>query len=271
MTRVFLCTFVAALLCMSAFAAGPETASSPHPNTNLVVVDVVVTDALHNPIHNLTAADFKVIENGQPQVIKSLEEHHSWDAAAPLPQAPRFPPGTFTNYTNAPLRGALDILLLDTLNTPMSAQADVRAQVLEYLKQVRPGTRMAIYGLTSRLILLQGFTSDPQLLSDVLNGKKGLPIANVFGTDQVNGSNPGEDNPAKDMTKNVDDESADALGNAPSASLMAANLKQFETQTQSFLLQTRTRYTLDALNQLARSLNGLPGERISSGYPVRFP
>jgi VWFA-related protein len=271
---VFLCTFVAALLCMSAFAAGPETASSPHPNTNLVVVDVVVTDALHNPIHNLTAADFKVIENGQPQVIKSFEEHHSWDAAAPLPQAPRFPPGTFTNYTNAPLRGALDILLLDTLNTPMSAQADVRAQVLEYLKQVRPGTRMAIYGLTSRLILLQGFTSDPQLLSDVLNGKKGLPIANVFGTDQVNGSNPGEDNPAKDMTKNVDDESADALGNAPSASLMAANLKQFETQTQSFLLQTRTRYTLDALNQLARSLNGLPGRKnliwLSGSFPVNI-
>ena len=135
-----------------------------------------MTDTRHNPIHNLTAADFKVLEDGQPQAIKTLEEHHSWDAAAPLPQVPRFPPGTFTNYTNAPLSGALNILLLDTLNTPMSAQADVRSQVLQYLKQMRPGTRMAIFGLTSRLILLQGFASDPGLLSDVRMERRAYPI-----------------------------------------------------------------------------------------------
>ena len=31
---------------------------------------------------------------------------------------------------------------------------------------------MAIFGLTTRLILLQGFTSDPALLSAVLNGRR---------------------------------------------------------------------------------------------------
>ena len=64
------------------------------------------------------------------------------------------------------------------------------------------------------------------------------------------------------------------MGNAPSASLMAANLKQFETETQSFLLQTRARYTLDALNQLARCLNGLPGRKnliwFSGSFPVNI-
>jgi VWFA-related protein len=273
--RAFLSTFVAALLCTPALAAQqattPQTAPNPHPGTNLVVVNVVVTDARHNPVHNLTKADSGVLENGQPQAIESFAEHHVWEAAAPLPQPPRFPPGTFTNYTNAPLSGALDILLLDTLNTPMSAQADVRRQILDYLKQVHPGTRMAIFGLTSRLILLQGFDSDPELLSDVLNGKKGQPNTSVPKTDQVNGSNPGEDNPTKDMPQDVDGDIVDALGNAPSATLMAANFKQFQTEMQSFLLQTRARYTLDALNQLARSLSGLPGRKNLIWFSGSFP
>jgi len=272
-TRAFLSTFVAVLLCVPALAAGQtpaaETASNVLAGSNLVVVDVVVTDTRHKPVHGLTAANFRVLEDGQPQAIKSFEEHHAWEAAAPLPQAPSFPPGTFTNYTNAPSSGALNILLLDTLNTPMSARADAQRQILEYLKRVRPGTRMAIYTLTSRLILLQGFTSDPELLSDVLNGKRGLPDAAVPKTDPASGESPGENNPTKEMTR--DGDGAMALGNAPSATLMAANIKQFETETQSYLLQTRARYTLDALNQLARSLCCLPGRKNLIWFSGSFP
>jgi VWFA-related protein len=229
------------LLCDPALSAGQSPAAEPastiQANTNLVVVDVVVTDAKHNPVHDLTEADFKVFENGQAQAIKTFEEHHTWEAAAPLPQVSKLSPGTFTNFTNAPASGALDILLLDALNTPMAAQSDVRNQMLKYLKETRPGTRMAIFGLTSRLILLQGFTSDPELLRDVLNGKKGLPKASIAIADQVNGDNPGADDPALEMAQ----EAADSMGNNPNAAQVAAGIQQFEAETQSFLLQTRAR------------------------------
>lgn len=271
MIRLFFISFIAALLSAPALARGqsatPEPASTIQANTNLIVVDVVVTDSRRNPIHNLTKSDFKVLENGLPQSIDSFEEHHAWEAAAPLPPAPEVPAGTFTNYTNAPSSGALNILLLDSLNTPMSAQANVRSQMLNYLKEARPGTRMAIFGLTSRLILLQGFTSDPELLCDVLNGKEGLPKASVAMTGQVDGDSPGADNPVIEMSQDV----AEAMGNNPGAEQLVANLQQFQAESQTFLLQTRARLTLDALNQLARSLGALPGRKNLIWFSGAFP
>ena len=149
----------------------------------------------------------------------------------------------------------------------MTAQANVRSQMMKYLKEAHPGTRMAIFGLTTRLIMLQGFTSDPELLSDVLNGKKGLPKASVAMTDQVNGDNPGADDPVMDMAQDV----ADAMGNDPDAAQMVANIQQFEAETQSFLLQTRARLTLDAMNQLARYLGALPGRKNLIWFSGSFP
>lgn len=274
MTRSFLSGLIAALLCAPMFSSGQSAATEPastiQASANLVVVDVVVTDNRHNPVHSLTNADFTVLENGHAQTIKTFEEHNSWEAATPLPAGPKLPPGTFTNYTNAPVKGALNILLLDALNTPISAQADVRNQMLGYLKNSRPGTRIAIFGLTTRLIMLQGFTSDPELLSDVLNGKKGLPKGSVAMTDQVIGDNPGADDPIMDMAQDV----AASTGNDPNAAQVVANLQQFEAQTQSFMLQMRARYTLDALNQLARYLTGMPGRKnliwFSGSFPVNI-
>ena len=280
MTRSLPCTLLAVLLSMPVLAAeqspAAQTASAKQASQDPVVVDVVVTDTLHHPVHNLAATDFKLFVNGQPQAIKSFEEHHAWEAAAPLPLAPNLPPNTFTNFTNAPSSGALDILLLDTLNTPMSAQARVRSQMLEYLKQSRPGTRMAILGLTSRLILLQGFTSDPELLSDVANGKDIRPSSPIAPPNQVKGDSGSADDTLKEPLAVTAQETAGALGNSPSPSLVAANLKQFEAESQSFLLPTRVRYTLDALNQLARSLYGLTGRKnliwVSGSFPANiFP
>jgi len=43
-----------------------------------------------------------------------------------LPALPKLDPGTYTNYSPTPASGALNILLLDTLNTPMKDQPVVR-------------------------------------------------------------------------------------------------------------------------------------------------
>ncbi len=259
---ICLCVF----LCLPACASG-QTAPAPmttiHTSSDLVVVDVVASDSRQNPVHQLTAADFTVLEDGKPQTVKSFEEHAT-SAPASLPPLPRLDPGIFTNYSVAPANGALNILLFDKLNTPMNAQMVVRDQVLKYLKEVPPGTRIAIFSLTTELRLLQGFTSNPELLRALVEGKKGNQGASPLMTDAVNGDEPGADDPMYDAL-------ADGLGNDPDAAMMLANLQQFEAEQQSFQLQIRARYTLDALNLLARYMSNLPGRKNLIWFSGSFP
>jgi VWFA-related protein len=237
-----------------------------HTSADLVVVDVVASDSQQNPVHKLTAADFTVMEDGKPQMVKIFEEHQT-QPSAPLPPAPKLDPGIFTNFSIAPANGALNILLLDKLNTPMDAQSVVRDQVLKFLKDVRPGTRIAIFSLTTELRLLQGFTSNPEILRALVEGKKGNQGASPLMNNATEGDQPGADDPMYDTM-------ADALGNDPDAATILANLQQFEVEQQSFLLQLRARYTMDALNQLARSMSALPGRKnliwFSGSFPVNI-
>ena len=69
----------------------PQTAASQQPSSNrsgssaevttirvrsnIVVVDVIVTDSKQNPIHGLEASDFTLTESGKPQQIRGMEEH----------------------------------------------------------------------------------------------------------------------------------------------------------------------------------------------------
>lgn len=260
-----LCVF----LCLPALAGGQTAPATAAPTTtirtssDLVVVDVVASDSQQNPVHQLTAADFTVLEDGKPQTVKIFEEHQT-QASAALPPAPKLAPGIFTNFSVAPVSGALNILLFDKLNTPMNAQMVVRDQVLKYLKEAPPGTRIAIFSLTTELKLLQGFTSNPELLRALVAGKKGTQGASPLMTDAVNGDAPGAADPMYDLDY-------DLLGNDPDAATMLASLQQFEAVQQSFQLQLRARYTLDALNVLARYMSSLPGRKNLIWFSGSFP
>ena len=81
----------------------------------------------------------------------------------------------------------MNVLLLDYLNTPLTYQPYARKQLLEYLSKAPAGTRIAIFALTDRLIMLQGFTSDMDVLKNALLSKKGAPQASDILTDPVNG------------------------------------------------------------------------------------
>ncbi len=244
--------------------AGPEKPETTlHANADLVLVDVTVNDTRQNPVHHLTAADFTVLEDGKPQTVKVFEEHAA-GPPTPLPPEPKFRPGMFTNFSAAPETGALNILLFDKLNTPMDAQTDVRDQVLKYLKEAPPGTRTAIFSLTTELKLLQGFTSDPELLRALVESKKGSQGASPMMDNAMEGDQPGADDPMMDTA-------TDALGNDPDAATILANLQQFEAEMQSFQIQLRQKYTLDALNQLARYMSNLPGRKNLIWFSGSFP
>ena len=260
------CSFFALILCSlsaAAQSAPAEPDATIRTNSDLVVVDVTVSDAQQNPVHHLTAADFSVLEDGKPQTVKVFEEHVATPKTQLSPM-PRFAPGMFSNFSAAPESGALNILLFDKLNTPMEAQSVVRDQVLKYLKEAPSGTRMAIFTLTTDLKLLQGFSSNPELLRAVVEGKKGNAGASPLLNDAVHGDEPGADDPLMDMA-------TDMVGNDPDGAMILANLQQFEAEQQSFQLQLRARYTLDALNQLARYLSNLPGRKNLIWFSGSFP
>ncbi|HEU5341672.1 VWA domain-containing protein [Edaphobacter sp.] len=262
---VLACTTVAA-----AQAQPPVQSKSPqqpaqsgitlHAQARLVVLDVVVTDARQNPVHNLTAANFTVLEKNAPQRIISFEEHSAMPAAEAAKAAPMptLPPGIFTNYTIVPPGSAVNVLLLDALNTPMRDQAYVRDQLKQYLNHARPDMRIAIFGLTTRLDLLQGFTSDPDLLKAFVNKK--LPKASPLLDDQVGGG--GQPEQLSDTLSGFGD---------PNMATLISNLQQFEAEQQTFKIQLRTRYTLDAMNQLARYLSGIPGRKNLIWFSGSFP
>ena len=271
MSRIGVSSFFCAMLCLPLWGSGSgqtAPASSTQVTTirtssDLVVVDVVASDSQQNPVHKLTAADFTLLEDGKPQTVKIFEEHET-QTSAPLPPAPKLDPGVFTNYSLAPASGALNILLLDKLNTPMDAQSVVRDQVLKFLKQVPPGTRIAIFSLTTELKLLQGFTSNPELLRALVEGKKGNQGASPLMNNAMEGDQAGADDPMYDTE-------ADVLGNDPSAAMILQNLQEFEVEQQSLQLQLRARFTLDAFNQLARYLSGLPGRKNLIWFSGSFP
>ncbi|MCU1250249.1 MAG: VWFA-related domain protein [Edaphobacter sp.] len=275
MLRLFKCllgpaltTLIFATLTSAQTPQPSQAAATPQPSqssvatlragTQLVIVDVVVTDKNQKPIHGLKASDFTLNEENVPQVVKHFEEHTALTPAdaTKFPTLPQFPPGIFTNYTPAPVNGAVNLLLLDALNTPLRDQAYVRQQLLAYLKATPPGTRIAIFGLTSQLTMLQGFTSDPELLKAVTSSKlgKNSPLLQ----DSVGGG--GIQNSTAD---DLEDRGADAT--------VVANLRQFDAQQQSFQLQLRVKYTLDAMNQLARYLSSIPGRKNLIWFSGSFP
>jgi VWFA-related protein len=275
MLRLFKCllgsAFIAVIFATVTSAQAPQpsqsaTAQQPsqtgvatlRAGTQLVVVDVVVTDKNQKLVHGLKASDFILTEENVPQVVKHFEEHTALTPAdaTKFPALPKFPPGIFTNYTPEPVNGAVNLLLLDALNTPLKDQSYVRQQLLAYLNATPPGTRIAIFGLTNQLTILQGFTSDPEMLKTVASRKLGK--SSPLLQDSV-GGNGIQNSMADDMEDMGDDATT------------IANLRQFDAQQQSFQLQLRVKYTLDAMNQLARYLSTIPGRKNLIWFSGSFP
>jgi VWFA-related protein len=269
MLRIVVLPFCAAITLFSSvlFAQSSQpdsktsTTTTLRANTQLVIVDVTVTDAHRKPVHNLKAADFVVLEDNVSQSIKTFEEHAYVQEPSVAVKQPPLPPGVFTNFSPVPPKGTLTVLLLDTLNTPLKDQAFVRDQIRKYLKNAPSGTRIAIFGLATHLYLLQGFTSNPEILKAAV-GRKGSSKSSPLLDDSVGGGNG-----SVPLSQTYDDNFGGLLGTPE----VVAKLQQFEAEQQSFQLQLRAKYTLDSLNQLARYLSGLQGRKNLIWFSGSFP
>jgi len=225
---------------------------------NNVVIDVVVTDKYGQPVKGLDKARFQVLENGVAQQISFFEEHQAEPApAAPAP-LPQLPPNVFTNFNPTPDMGPALVLLLDSLNTPTADQAKVRMAMLDYLKQVPAGTRIAVFTLASRLRLLQGFTGDLALLKTALANPQSWPKQSHLTDD------PGQDTYAESMP-------GPGIGASSGISSADVLMARFVGDEQDFRMDQRVRITLDAFNSLSAYLGALSGRKNLIWFSGSFP
>ncbi len=252
-----------ALLAASAFHLGAQSnadnATSNGPvlktTTRAVVVDILVTSGTES-ISGLLQRDFTVLEDGKPQTVDFFEEHTS--ATAPAVNLPPLPPNVYSNQPPVASNEPVSVLLLDSLNTEEADQANAHKQIARFLASLQPGTRVAVYALNTRLKLLQGFTADGALLRAAVDSKAAAPGTTINSRSRQD-----------DLS---DKEAISMAGDAQSGLAQARSLGEYARTQRS---QSGS-MTLTALQQLARSLEGIPGRKnliwVAGTFPVAlFP
>src|SRR5262245_36799454 len=217
--------------------------------TRLVVVDVVATNKNGDAATGLERPDFTILEDGVEQDIRVF--NFQQPAAAPAAPAAaqvamKLPDNVFTNIPAYTSTNTLNVLLLDALNTTVPHQAYVRDEMLRYLQKMPDNQPVAVYLLSSKLTLLQDFTTDPEILKGAvgkLKGKVSPVLDNPTGGPEIELLPPGV---------------ADS-GTMPAA--MLDSMMRFEQERTAFMTDMRINYTMAALSSIARSLSGYPGRK----------
>jgi VWFA-related protein len=234
-----------------------ESATVLKTITRLVVVDVVATDK-NGPVTNLERADFTILEDGKEQQIRvfNFQQPHQGATKAALTSA-KLPENVYSNYPKYNVDNSLNVVLMDALNTSLPHQAYVRDQMIRYLEKMPVGRPVAVYTLSTKLTLLQDFTSDPEVLKGVVKNLKGKV-------------SPLQDNPAGGPDTELLPPGMADSGMIPGQMLSA--MQTFEQERVAFQTDMRVTYTINALTAIARSLSGYPGRKnliwISEAFPV---
>jgi len=249
-------------------AAQPQTTTTPAPvqsstvlrvTTRLVVVDVVATDQKGAPVTNLTTEDFKLQEDGRDQKVRVFSFHHPEEEPQVTSAAP-VPANFVTNAPKYRKGGALNVLLVDILNTRAANQAFLREQMLKFLEKLPAGQPIAVYALGGQLILLQDFTSDPNLLKAAI--KKSKDHATPLQENLVGGKPASYTNPVAGAMLEL------GLGE------VLQRVRVFEEDNSASQTDMRLDMTINAMKALARTLSGYPGRKnliwLSESFPSTF-
>jgi VWFA-related protein len=220
---------------------------------DIVLLDVVVT-ADKTAVHGLNQEKFQIYDDGKLQSMTVFEEHNPGGAPV-VAKAPILGPNIYSNVPEFNVGSAANVLLLDALNTPLADQQYVRQQMIQYLKTIPPGTRIAVFTLASRLRMVEGFTTDAGIVAAALTGKGGAQQSAVL-------------DPQFDQELSNQVNVMQGLGASQNA---ISSMQQFLADSTSFQTDVRVRMTLDALQGLARYLNVIPGRKNLIWFSGSFP
>jgi VWFA-related protein len=254
-------------------AEGAQTNPVFRATTRLVQVDVVVTDKQGRPIAGLKQSDFTVLQDGKPQKVHVFEPHTGTpvepNASATAASTPKLPPNTYSNHPDSSTSDSWTIVLFDLLNTPTVNQEYARSQLMKMLQTAPMGKPVALYMLTNRLVMVQGFTDESdKLLKAAATMMPGT--SHVLTTEAQRQHEEG-------LTSYI---AAEATESAPSSpdNAMLAQMTQGKMQQlrdmESFQIGDRAAYTLAAFESLSRAVSGYPGRKnliwLSSAFPIQI-
>jgi VWFA-related protein len=284
--RFFCSCLVICLAMLAAMATAAQNQSpSPQGNANTesqtpvatfkisgkaVLLDVVVTDKSGNPVTGLKPESFSVLEKGAPQTISYFEEHRAAEDAKPV-ELPTLPMNVFTNFTPIPPPAVVNVLLLDSLNTPIDDQAYVHKQSMKFLKSMKPGSRMAIFTMGMGLRFVQGFSDDPAILMAALGNKKSSEL-------QDTALIKGQQEELAQQT--VLGQMEEVMPAGPGGTATAGTQAMIDSLTGTFdraeQAQTddRAYRTMENIQHLAKFLGSFPGRKnliwFSESFPLTF-
>jgi len=239
----------------AAAATQQQPAATIRSTTRLVQLSVVVTDKKGQPVTGLKKEDFTILDDGAPQQVAFFT------SAAPAPvEAPeKLPPHVFTNRFDLKGQdpGAVTIVLFDAENTATEDQFYVRQQVMTLLRSLKSQDHVAIYGLTTQLLILHDFTQDDSALVDAVN--KFAP-RELVAFDASFATQIGFVGPSTGAT-------------SPSQNLGQA-LETPNRQMANQYLKMRMETTTAALKAIANHVAAIPGRKsllwVSGGFPIQI-
>ena len=245
-----------------------------HATSRLVLLDVIVTDHRGQFIPGLQASDFTVQEDNKPQKITAFAVQAP--AATPAKSYPplELPPHQYTNFTF--IRPEADrpvtIVLMDMLNTSGMDHANARKQMIHFLEKLPPGQAIALFVLTSKLSMVQGFSGDSGTLvaaakgllryeSPLLSPETQQQQEEIGATALENVGAPASTGPTP-------------ISNSMPIAPIGQAIRKALTAQDSFQKVQRMYLTLNALNALAQAVAGYPGRKnliwLAAEFPVTF-
>jgi len=242
---------IVTVLAMTAAAAGSSdgTDLTIRSNTRLVQVSVVATGHQGRAVLDLTRDEFQLFDNKKRQDIRVF----SIDRVGPQSSMLRPSQNSTRTFSNTAddrsIAAGITVIVLDSINTKWTDQAQATRQVLKFLRQVQPGDRVAICAISySGFRVLHDFTRDASDLVERIARWKGeisRPEKRGMGTD---------------------------LGGALADVLQGRDEPHLESQfSGDFEIHNNTAATLRAFEAIARRLEGIPGCKnlilISDGFP----
>jgi VWFA-related protein len=237
-----------------ASAATAGDASKIRSMTRLVQISVVVTNKKGEPVTGLKKEDFAVLDESKAQEIAFFS------ASAPAVERKSIlPANAFTNRYD--LRGqdpgAVIIILFDSENTATEDQTYLKKQVMELLRSLKAQDHVAIYALTSRLLVLHDFTQDDSALVDAV--VKFAPREQMV-FDQSFATRISFVGPSTGATS-----AWGSLGQA---------LESPNKQISNHYLKLRMETTTEALKAIAQHVEAIPGRKsllwVSGGFPIQI-
>ena len=263
MNRPIVCTLLGLACAIPGMGQTDNAATTLRVNSRAVLVDVIVSNSSGKPVTGLSRDAFSVTEQGKPQTISFFEENGNTPPAPPV-EMPKMPPDIFTNFSPFPQPPAVNVLLLDSLNTRMENQSYVHKQALQFLKTAKPGTRMAIFTMGLGLHFIQGFNDDPAVLMAALNNKKNNEVQTSV---MLKGQD--ETNTQQNLVGMMNTPEGNGATAAPAA--MIAALQTFINENDTSRSYDRMYVTLANLQRLAAFLQGFPGRKNIIWFAEKVP